>query len=118
MNNTKCMGADFTTETHAHALRLFKDWHGKFGHANAETLDHDSYITGMGRHDRALPCIDVETGNLEVTVCDRWKLGAPTKKRMLQIARYDGWNGRWKFASSEQTEFRPGITQTVYTFKK
>ena len=112
-----CMGSNFYPDSHNHYLRINPDWHGKFGHSNVGILDHDSYVTGKGKHDRCHASIDVETGNLELTVDDRWKLGEPSKTQMLKIARADGWNGRWKFDSSDSYEFK-GNTVTIYTFTK
>ena len=78
----------------------------------------DLYSTGMGRHDKCCATIDIETGNLQVLVDDKWNLGSPTLAQITKIVRGNGWNGRWKFGFSVTPEPSKGSNIVVHVFTK
>ncbi|WP_281956467.1 hypothetical protein [Alteromonas australica] len=92
------------------SLAAIDGWHGKFGHFNVLTRDHDSVVTGYGKHDRVattLPMFDEALGELSlyVRVDTVWGLGLPSVKQILNVARkHDGTKGRWVVARCEQSD--------------
>lgn len=119
MNNEKCTGA--RNEEQMEMMSKIKGWHGKFGHFNVLTLDHDSPCTGYGKHDRVmttLPGHDNEFGErvLYCRVDKVWNLGIPTEEQILQVAReQDGTKGNWVLLKSEEWDNGKSID---YYFKR
>ena len=78
-----------------------KEEHGQPNHANVYILDHNSVITGHGRHDRVMAflpqyCEEVNNIAVYVRVDHLWDLGAPTPKQICDVIRKDqGVNGTW-----------------------
>lgn len=65
------------------------------GHLNVLIRDHDSAVTGFGKHDRVV-AFDPRGNELFMRVDHKWGLGMPTSSQMLQAARLDnGLRGRW-----------------------
>lgn len=83
------------------SLLAVEGWHGKFGHFNVLKMDHDSVITGYGKHDRV--SAHVPQSNIETFRIDHvWGLGMPTEKQILAVARKDqGLRGKWKMVDLE-----------------
>ena len=80
------------------------------GHFNIYTRDHDSVVTGFGKHDRVVAFHPNGEG-LYCRVDHKWRLGCPTDEQVLAVARkHQGIKGRWKIVSTEpfgdSTEFR------------
>lgn len=101
-----CVGP--RNQKHQVMMQSIDGWHGKYGHCNVFTRDHDSIITNFGRHDRvivSLPSFDTE--RKEVTLYMRvdgvWGLGMPSAQDMLEIARkeYDI-KGKWALIDVDQ----------------
>lgn len=108
--NSKCLG-----NCHNQNLACVDNWHGKYGHFNVATLDHDSSVTGFGTHDR---CNVTTHGNrLEVLVGDRWSLGTPTTKEVLKAARLEGWRGRWRLVAKDDW-IQNNELLTLFVFEK
>ena len=65
------------------------------GHLNIRLRDHDSYVTGFGKHDRVVAfCPKGDTCYARVD--HKWKLGMPTLAQILKVARtLDRLPGRW-----------------------
>lgn len=71
------------------------------GHFNALVRDHDSVVTGFGRHDRVMATI-AKCGELYCRVDHVHGLGMPTNAEVLAVARKDQGNrGRWRLTSKE-----------------
>lgn len=91
------------------------------GHINVLVKDHDSCITGFGKHDRVvafLPyfCADKQCIVLYCRVDHKWNLGKPTTRQILKAAKADqSIKGRFSFIRSE--EHYDGRSTDVY-FKK
>jgi hypothetical protein len=85
-------------------LASINGWHGKFGHLNVLTLDHEDICTHHGKHDRvttSLPQYDEEVDAIAiyVRVDHVWDLGMPTEAQILDVIRkHDGTKGHWKIA--------------------
>lgn len=106
-----CTGESYPNE--GLHLRSIEGWHGKYGHLNVVKRDHDSVCTHYGRHDR---CVAYTNGNtLTVRVDHVWRLGNPSIKEMLDIARHDGWKGRWVLDNVEYSDDR---SSTWFNFIK
>jgi len=106
-----CTGPRHSQETYY--LQNIKGWHGKCGHLNVLKLDHEDICTHYGKHDR---CVAYMSQNvLTVRVDHVWELENPSIKDMLDIARKDGWKGRWKLDSVEKAE---DGSSTWYNFTK
>jgi len=75
--------------------------HGEEGHCNIYQRDHDSVITGRGKHDRVcafLPgyCEEVDSVAVYVRVDHKWGLGMPTDKQVIAAFRKDQFiGGKW-----------------------
>lgn len=73
------------------------------GHLNVLKRDHDSVITGFGKHDRVVAfqpefCADNQRIVLYCRVDHKWNLGAPTTRQILKAAKADqGIKGRFRF---------------------
>tara|TARA_B100002049_G_C16084874_1_gene378895 strand:- start:8752 stop:9702 length:951 start_codon:yes stop_codon:yes gene_type:complete len=119
MKDVKCTGERF--ENQSEMMSKIKGWHGKFGHFNVLTLDHDSPCTGYGKHDRVcttLPGHDNEYGErvLYCRVDKVWNLGIPSEEQILQVAReQDGTKGDWVLLKSEEWDNGKSID---YYFKR
>lgn len=88
-------------------------WHGCFGHANILTLDHESVITGYGKHNRVI-CFLPDYEGLMCRVDHIWQLPIPTIKQILTVARKDqGVKGKWQLYKEESND-----GSTWYFFKK
>jgi len=95
-----CTGERYTGQFHT--MINIEGWHGKFGHVNVLELDHESYITGYGKHDRVVAFI-AENNQCYVRVDHVWELGMPTEKEILKVMRKDSEiKGRWKILSLEK----------------
>lgn len=79
-----------------------KEPHGKTGHLNVYTLDHDSIVTHYGSHDRVVAFIpQFEQEYYKICLYCRvdlgHNLGIPTIDQILDVARKDqGVQGRFK----------------------
>ena len=94
------------------------DGHGKNGHFNILELDHDSVVTGKGKHDRVAAHIPSCDEYYEVRVDHVWGLGMPTPKDVLAVARRDqGVRGKWEFINQE-TFMNSKFSSTAFTFKR
>ena len=94
-----CTGERYKNE--AFHLQNIEGWHGKFGHCNVLKLDHNSVITGKGKHDRVI-CFLPDGEGLYCRIDHVWGLNTPTHAEILKVARIDqGVKGRWKFDRSE-----------------
>lgn len=97
-------------ENEANQLARIKGWHGKFGHLNVLTMDHDSVVTGYGKHDRVvttLPQFDKEydTVVLYARVDTVWGLGLPTPEQIIQVAKeHDNTKGDWEVFKTEAAD--------------
>ncbi len=77
-------------------------WHGLFGHLNLLTPDHESAVTGYGKHDTVVAYLPDHNG-LYCLVLHRWNLGMPTPEQVLEVARKDqGIRGKWLFSHCEK----------------
>lgn len=82
-------------------LAAIDGWHGCYGHVNVFTLDHDSEVTGYGKHDRIVAfCPDTTASRIcEGRIDHLWNLGAPTERQIIKAfkARNGSYMpGRWK----------------------
>ena len=72
------------------------------GHLNVLVRDHDSVVTGKGKHDRVvafLPgyCEEVKAVAVYVRIDHKWGLGMPTDDQIKTAFRKDQFiPGRWK----------------------
>ena len=85
-----------------------KESHGEKGHLNIYVRDHDSVISGFGKHDRCvcfLPKYDSEFDAVVMycRVDHKWKLGEPAPDQIIKVARKDqGVKGKFKLAKIEE----------------
>lgn len=76
--------------------------HGQEGHCNIYRRDHDSAITGYGKHDCVcafLPSYDPDVACVAVYVRidHKWHLGMPTDKQVIRAFKQDQQiKGRWQ----------------------
>lgn len=83
---------------------MTKSKHNEAGHVNVYQRDHDSVITGYGKHDRVIAFLPDGRG-LHVRVDHKWQLGEPTTQQILRVARRDqGVRGRWKLATATKAD--------------
>lgn len=69
------------------------------GHLCRLRLDHESVVTGFGRHDRVV-CCNPKGDELYMRIDHKWALGSPTVPEMLAVARkHHGVTGRWVLES-------------------
>lgn len=89
--------------------------HNEKGHLNIFKRDHESVITGLGKHDRVVAFLPNHEG-LYVRVDHLWKLGCPTPKEILKAAKADqGIGGKWVLDKCEHWE---DGSSTDYYFKR
>jgi hypothetical protein len=78
--------------------------HGEQGHLNIYKRDHDSVVTGYGKHDRVVACLPCYWDNIQavavyIRIDHKWQLGIPTDKEVITAFKKDqGITGRWKKA--------------------
>jgi len=71
------------------------------GHLNVGRRDHDSVVTGYGKHDRVV-CFLPQGDELYMRIDHKWDLGMPTEQQLMAVARKDqGVRGRWKLDRME-----------------
>ena len=73
------------------------------GHLNVLVRDHDSYVTGHGKHDRVVAFCP-QGNEMYCRVDHKWNLGAPTPTQILKVAKRDNGNdqrGRWVLDRAE-----------------
>jgi len=75
--------------------------HGKEGHLNACRLDHDSIITGRGKHDRVVAFLPDGEGAY-CRVDHLWGLGMPSQEEIIKVMRDQGIRGKWVISSMEE----------------
>jgi len=81
------------------------------GHLCRLRRDHDSVVTGFGRHDRVVCCLP-KGDELYMRIDHKWELGTPTIEQMLTVARnHQGVTGRWVLAS--MTMWNNGMSMDV-----
>lgn len=113
-----CTGARFAHEAQQNAA--IDGWHGRFGHLDLRTLDHDDIVTHYGRHDRVVafePRFAPELGKVAayVRVDHVWGLGMPGEREIADVLRREngpGSRGRWRIVKAEQHE--DGSATDVY----
>lgn len=75
--------------------------HGEEGHVNVYQRDHDSVITGKGKHDRVcafLPgyCEEVKAIAVYARIDHKWGLGMPSDKQIVDVFKKDQYiSGAW-----------------------
>ena len=99
-----------------------KEPHGKSGHLNIFTLDHDSIVTHFGLHDRVvafLPQFDQEHDAicLYCRVDLKHGLGEPTIDQILDVARKDQ-GVRGKFKLLDKSGIYGNLQSIDYIFEK
>ena len=82
-----CTGPRYDNEFHH--LAAFADWHGKYGHLNAIKLDHDSHVTGYGKHNRVRVCIP-QGPRVTVSIDRVWELRDPTDAEIIRVLKHYG----------------------------
>lgn len=94
-----CTGKRYAGE--ATNLAGIEGWHGKFGHINVLKLDHDSPITGRGKHDRIVAfCPEGKEGYARIDHV--WELGNPTDLEIVkEFKRQNNIKGAWRVESRE-----------------
>lgn len=91
-------------------LAQITGWHGEKGHFNVMTRDHDSEVTGFGKHDRVMSTIpqfdnDFKDVVFYARVDCKWGLGEPTPEEVLNVARTrDELSGEWKLIKRDPWE--------------
>ncbi len=76
--------------------------HFEEGHLNTHRRDHDSVITGYGKHDRVI-AFQPDCEGLYVRVDHKWNLGEPSHQQILDVARKDqDIKGKWIFNRAEK----------------
>ncbi len=90
------------------------NWHGKYGHFNVVTLDHDSIVTDYGKHDRTLVTFPDHEG-VYIRVDHLWELGMPTEKQLLKLARKEvNLRGKWKLDPARTVTWNDGKCTDCY----
>ena len=75
--------------------------HGEQGHLNIYERDHDSVVTGKGKHDRVVAFLpgyseEVDAIAIYVRIDHKWSLGMPSDKQVIAAFKQDqGIKGRW-----------------------
>ena len=82
-------------------MSLIDGWHGKFGHLNVKKMDHNSVITGFGKHNRVVAFCPNHEG-LYCRVDRVWELRDPTEKEIIKVARTQGAKGKWQLSKKEE----------------
>jgi hypothetical protein len=69
--------------------------HNQKGHFNICQLDHDSVVTGQGKHDRVMACCP--EGNEAYARVDLiWNLGFPTNEQIIKVFKeVNNVKGKW-----------------------
>lgn len=103
IETNRCTGPRYPGEHFS--LSSIEGWHGKFGHLNVTTLDHDSYCTGKGKHDRVSAFFPqfCEEANAIAVYCridHLWNLGMPTEAQIQKVINNDGISGSWKIKAT------------------
>ncbi|MNC58125.1 hypothetical protein D3C75_1078340 [compost metagenome] len=89
--------------------------HNEKGHLNIFKRDHDSVITGFGKHDRVVAFLPNPEG-LYIRVDHLWKLGNPSHEEILKAAKKDqGIGGKWVLDKCEPWD---DGSSTDYYFKR
>lgn len=95
-----------------------KEIHGEKGHFNIHVRDHDSAVTGFGKHDRVV-CFHPQFEpyfNCVIMYCrvdHKWNLGIPTIEHILKVSRKDqDIKGKFELVGSDSDE-----KSTDYYFK-
>ena len=76
--------------------------HGEQGHCNIYERDHDSVITGKGKHDRVCAFLpgyehDFNWVCVYARIDHKWSLGMPTDDQVIRAFKRDQIiDGRWK----------------------
>ena len=92
--DSKCTGERYPGQSHW--LSMVPGWHGKFGHLNTVTLDHDSVVTGYGVHDRVVAFLP-KGNECYVRIDHVWALGFPTERQIIDVMhKHQDIKGRWK----------------------
>lgn len=83
-----CIGPRYQGE--GWSLGAIHGWHGKFGHLNVVTRDHDSHVTGNGRHDRVVAFDQQRYSDGIIYIYCRidhlWGLGMPNNEQIVRAA--------------------------------
>lgn len=99
IQQNKCTGERYKGELLSNLS--FENWHGKFGHFNLFKLDHDSWVTGKGQHDRVM-ATSPENNEVYCRVDHIWGLGMPSERQIIEVMRKDqGIKGKWKISKIE-----------------
>ena len=70
--------------------------HNQKGHFNTYRLDHNSVVTGKGKHDRVMACCP-EGNEAYARVDTKWKLGFPTDKQIIKVFKeVNNVKGKWR----------------------
>lgn len=89
--------------------------HNEKGHINIFKRDHESVITGFGKHDRVVAFLPDHEG-LYVRVDHLWNLGCPTNEEILKAAKADqGIRGKWEIVKADKWD---DDSSTDYYFKR
>ena len=99
-----------------------KEPHGKTGHLNISTLDHDSIVTNFGLHDRVVAFIpqfepEYDKVCLYCRVDLKHNLGEPTIDQILNVARKDQ-GVRGKFRLLDKSGIYGNLRSIDYIFEK
>ncbi len=106
----RCTGPRYEGE----ALTFGSNWHGKYGHFNVATLDHDSVVTDYGKHDRVLATYPDHEGAY-MRIDHLWELGMPTEKQLLKLARKEvNLKGKWKLDHARTQPWNEGKCTDCY----
>lgn len=95
--------------------------HHQKGHLNVYQLDHDSVVTGKGKHDRVIAFLpqfepEYDTVCLYCRVDMKWSLGFPSEDQILAVARKQGIKGKYKLIDKSEVY---GVFKSVdYIFEK
>ena len=101
-----------------------KEPHGKTGHLNIFTLDHDSIVTNFGLHDRVVAFIpqfepEYDKVCLYCRVDLKHNLGEPTIDQILNVARKDqGVQGRFSLLEKSSIYNERSGGSIDYIFEK
>lgn len=85
--------------------------HYQTGHINKYKLDHDSYITSFGKHDRVI-CSYCSNG-ITARVDHKWRLGAPMLSDIKRIIKQE-----LGFTVGNLHQTDADLNSTWYDFKR
>jgi len=78
--------------------------HGQKGHLSIYKLDHESFETSKGAHDRVV-CFCPSGGQAYSRVDNKWQLGFPTNEQILKVfKRQNNLKGNWQIEKIEHYE--------------